>query len=936
MMRTFTRSIYILLLLFKWSVSYAQVYCPPNIDFEQGAFTNWNCYTGSCCPIGAMNSSVPLGNRHTLMTGPGVDPYGGFPVVAPGGGLVSLKLGNSINGREAERVRYTITIPDTDYYFLQFRFAVVLQDPSHPFADQPRFEVTVRDPATNQPLSCLNYTYVASSNLPGFRVSPLSTPADTIIYKPWDSVGINLTDYANQTLHIDFTTGDCNLGHHFGYAYLDINCGDFEVYHFDCNVGDSIDLQAPPGYQSYIWRDQSFSNVVGNARKIRLKKPLANTHYYMILQPYAGFGCQDTIKIPVRVPSASLGITAQDTVVCHTNAARIHTQLNSSNTNYPYTYTWWPATGLSCINCQSPVALATGNTVYNVAVTDACGLTDTTAANVYFGQPMAFAKDTVACPGDTIRLTAWSNNTTGIPVWSPSQGLINAITDTPTIVVNTPRTYQYMVTDIYGCKDTANLNVTFAPVPVAYAGRDTLICGGYPHQLNATGGVMYKWWPNYYINATNIANPIVRPPVRTEYRVIVSNGYSCSDTDTVVVETRPRPVADAGADTGACYGQVVTLKGNGGHLYHWFPEPGLANPNASQQTITVYETKQYYLVVTNQHGCNDTDIVNIVRYPDPDANAGNDTTVCPGSTLRLRASGGIEYQWQQAEGLTELAKETIWAEISKPVVHTVVVKNVYGCVDTASVNIRLLPEAFEVQPVREICKGDSIQLLASGAEKYTWSSSDMSTAEMHIANPVLRPAVSASLKVHMVDMCGREAERSVDVVVHQLPVIEAFAREKDCGEETGLLLAKGAKEYSWWPVDGVLNPSVGTTPANPGVTTTYVVTGIDEYGCVSTDTTELKVYEGEGRVIAPDAFTPNGDGLNDCYRVMLPGVVHSFELCIADRFGNIVFRTNDMNACWDGTYKGVPAELSTYGYYYKANTSVCPYVFRKGNLTLIR
>src|SRR4051812_34546070 len=106
------------------------VTCPANIDFTLGNFNNWSCYTGTCCPINTPTNSGPVANRHVITTGAGVDSYGGFPIVAPGGGTYSMKRGNDLTGAQAERIRYYIPVPAgfNNYSFI-FKYAAVLQDP---------------------------------------------------------------------------------------------------------------------------------------------------------------------------------------------------------------------------------------------------------------------------------------------------------------------------------------------------------------------------------------------------------------------------------------------------------------------------------------------------------------------------------------------------------------------------------------------------------------------------------------------------------------------------------------------------------------------------------------------------------------------------------------------------------------------------------------
>jgi hypothetical protein len=149
--------------------------CPKNIDFELGNLSIWKPFTGSCCPIVANTAGAATG-RHTIVSGTGTDPYGGFPIVPAGGGLYALKLGNNGTGAQAEKARYHVRIPSgVNNYSLIYRYAVVFQDPGHTAAQQPRFEVKTFDSATNQSISCNTHTYIAASNLPGFVRSTVNT-----------------------------------------------------------------------------------------------------------------------------------------------------------------------------------------------------------------------------------------------------------------------------------------------------------------------------------------------------------------------------------------------------------------------------------------------------------------------------------------------------------------------------------------------------------------------------------------------------------------------------------------------------------------------------------------------------------------------------------------------------------------------------------------
>ena len=85
----------------------------------------------------------------------------------------------------------------------------------------------------------------------------------------------------------------------------------------------------------------------------------------------------------------------------------------------------------------------------------------------------------------------------------------------------------------------------------------------------------------------------------------------------------------------------------------------------------------------------------------------------------------------------------------------------------------------------------------------------------------------------------------------------------------------------------------------------------------------------------PNAFSPNGDGKNECFRVKYFGLISELQFAIYNRWGEKVFFTNNPNDCWDGTYKGAPCNPGNFVYYIKAKTTCGP-VERKGNVLLIR
>ena len=260
------RKIYIVtfLLVFTKTLFLAQSVCT-NADFESGTFQNWEGQTGTCCAIStptnglsvaAVNSPTNIG-QHVIMTGNGIDPNscGQIPVVAPGS-IYSARLGNSDDGYGAERLRYTFSITPGNTLII-YKYAVVLENPpGHSASEQPRFEAKLLDQNGNV-IPC-TYYFVASGPGSGFQ------DCGSVQYKTWTTIGVDVTPYIGQNVTLDFATGDCDLGAHYGYAYVDAGCAPFVIDSRYCEVQNGVNiaiLTAPAGFQSYLWSNGGTNNT---------------------------------------------------------------------------------------------------------------------------------------------------------------------------------------------------------------------------------------------------------------------------------------------------------------------------------------------------------------------------------------------------------------------------------------------------------------------------------------------------------------------------------------------------------------------------------------------------------------------------------------------------------------------------------------------------
>ena len=203
--------------------------CPPNIDFESGDFSNWQCFTGTTRAVNGKNEinltgPGPVANRHEIISaatmGNQLDPYGKFPMLCPYGGDYSVKLGNSQTSGEAEGLSYTFKVPTTvDTFTFTYFYAVVFEDPQHLNYEQPRFFVTAYDVASGNLINCASFDYISNGAIPGFEKSDLNS---AVLYKEWSPASLQFAGLGGRDVRLEFRTADCTKGGHFGYAYVDV------------------------------------------------------------------------------------------------------------------------------------------------------------------------------------------------------------------------------------------------------------------------------------------------------------------------------------------------------------------------------------------------------------------------------------------------------------------------------------------------------------------------------------------------------------------------------------------------------------------------------------------------------------------------------------------------------------------------------------------
>lgn len=232
-----------------------------------------------------------------------------------------------------------------------------------------------------------------------------------------------------------------------------------------------------------------------------------------------------------------------------------------------------------------------------------------------------------------------------------------------------------------------------------------------------------------------------------------------------------------------------------------------------------------------------------------------------------------------------------------------------GCDSTITLNLTVNPMPTATQNIT-ICENEL---------PYSWNGQTIRTG----GNAVATHATTLPT--------GCDSITTLNLTVKPGPVL-SVSQSIAAGCRTGVQLqATGATTYNWSPAAGLNDAHIANPVASPPQTTTYTVTGTLD-GCSSVYT--LQVVPPIANEI-PNAFTPNGDGRNDCFGIRFWGNIINLDISVFSRWGQQVFRSTDPNACWDGKFKGAEQPAGTYIYFIKVTTG-CGTAAYKGTVTLIR
>lgn len=395
------------------------------------------------------------------------------------------------------------------------------------------------------------------------------------------------------------------------------------------------------------------------------------------------------------------------------------------------------------------------------------------------------------------------------------------ITTSSSVALSPTITSSYSVTgeNALGCLSSApviaSLSVHALPVLTV---SDGTICIGDTYTSSVSGAVSYT-----YASATSTimapGSATFSPSFTEVYWVsgTANDGCVSAPSHTMILTVNPLPLVTITGTNALCTGDAVTLTAGGANTYNWGSSTG-ASLVDSPTAPTVYT-----VTGTDLNNCSETATFSVTVYSLPTITAVS-AALCPGDSYTIVPSGADTYTYSGGSQIVSPAVTTDY---------TITGTSQEGCVSqtpaviTVSV-VNILTVSISGNTV--VCAGETVNLTASGANTYTWSTG----ATGHLLS--LTPANSGSYSV--IGGSGACSDiTSVTVVVNNLPLVSASAdRTLICVGEEAVLTAGGASSYSWTTAQTGAQITV-----SPLVSTVYTVTGLSSEGCENKATVSLSI-----------------------------------------------------------------------------------------------
>ena len=420
-------------------------------------------------------------------------------------------------------------------------------------------------------------------------------------------------------------------------------------------------------------------------------------------------------------------------------------------------------------------------------------------------------------------------------------------------------------------------------------------------------------------------------------QLIVESDKGCIATVFKDVDVRDKPpITLPFKDTLICSIDTLQLQATGNGIFTWATDPTLINNNSATPLVFPKKTTTYQ-VTLNENGCINTDVLRVRVVDFVTLDAGADSTICLTDTVQLRPiTDGLQFSWTPAASLNN---STLKNPLAAPTSTTtyLVRASIGKCNATDNITLKTVPYPY-VNAGKDtvLCFEDTAQIKASIiAFQFTWFPVNTLSNPGRL-DPLAFPARTTTYTLLAYDTlgCPKPGVDQIKVTVRNR--INAFA-----GNDTAIVVDQplqmsgtGAEFFKWSPSVGLNNSTIASPIAILKDDVSYAMKASTPEGCFGIDTIHVRVFKTRPDIFVPNAFAPGGR--NKMLRPVPVGISKLEYFRVYNRWGQLVFQTNEARKGWDGTVAGKEQDGGTYVWIVQGKDFTGKTVSKKGTAVLIR
>ncbi len=691
---------------------------------------------------------------------------------------------------------------------------------------------------------------------------------------------------------------------------------------------------------TYLWQ---FGDSTTSADVNPLHTYKNEGKYQVTLKIVNEYGCSDSITSYINVVQTNAGFLMSDSFI---NCPPL--TVNFTNTSKGFSELVWDFDdeAVSTLINPSHIFIAPGIYTVKLLAKNNTGCSDTATKKIVVKGPNGVFDYTplTACTPGKIDFTA--NVQTAVKFyWNYKEGNTDStLQKISTHVYTTPGSYvpQLVVEDSTGCrfvltgKDTIIINQV---KPSILADKNILCDSGtvsFSNNTVSSAGISNYQWSFDDGTSSSLSNPehTFLSPGYHNVKLQVTSEDGCTDSSSFIIKVVKSTAPSITVTDSACVGSSVAFSAqitndtSAIRIWKWNFGNGksssLQNPPA--QFYNQAGSYNVSLSVTNSSGCSTAVTKPIVINRGPTLNVSPGASICLGNTVPLFVSGAASYTWlAPANNLSCTNCADPIANPSGNITYYVKGTSGAGCSSVDSVSIKVKPPLnITVSENTSICNGKSVQLSAQGAPDFLWSPS-AGLSSVSISNPVASPAVTTTYRVIGYDrndtMTCINDTGSVTITIYDNPLVNLGPDKTISTRGTVVLnpvISNDVINLRWSPATGL---SCTDCP-NPGFIARNNISyklRVENEHCFAEDTINIIMTYDNSGVFIPNAFSPNGDGINDVFFPAGNNASFIKSMTIYNRWGKQIFTVNNIPGNdpaygWKGTWNGVAAEVGVYYY----------------------